>query len=305
MQEHKSAMEINFSLPSNNSDEYRFNNRHFFEFEKHIENEHNYMTTIYFTPIFICTTLFGNSAILIAIWKTPSLRSAANIFLSSLAFSDLAVGLIVQPLFIASVQRRMYSVFILYVTVGIFFSIASFLTVTAIGIERLLALQLHLRYHAVVTQFRVTWVVIFIYFISGVIASSSLWIPSVSSVIYISFVFGNFVVYMKIYLIIRRHQRQIQHQQRGQQDNIFSGAKRFKKTALKTFLVCIVLVCCYMPYSLVVKITLIAGLPFSPKVYSITVGLVFLNSSINPLLYYWRDNEIRTALKQLFRCCFC
>ena len=59
-----------------------------------------------------------------------------------------------------------------------------------------------------------------------------------------------------------------------------------------------------MPYSLVVKIALIAGLHFPPKVYSITVALIFLNSSINPLLYCWRDREIRTALKQLFGCWF-
>ena len=305
MKENKSAMEINLLLPFNNSDMDKFNNIHFFEFERYLENKLNYMTTICVTAIIICTTLIGNSAILIAIWKTSSLHSVANILLSSLAVSDLAVGLIVQPLFIASVQCRMYSVFILYMTLGTFFSFASFLTVTAIGIERLLALQLHLRYHAVVTPFRVTGVVIFIYFISGIVAGCSLWILRVfyitPPVICISFVAGNFVVYMKIYLIIRRHQRQIQHQQR-QQDDIFSEVKRFKKTALKTFLVCIVLVCCYMPYSLVIKIALIAGLHFSPYVYYITVVLVFLNSSINPLLYCWRDHEIRAALKQLFRC---
>ena len=305
MKEHKSAMEINLSLPSTNSDEDKFNNLHFFEFERYLENELNYMTTICFTAIIICTTLIGNSAILITIWKTSSLHSVENILLSSLAVSDLAVGLIVQPLFIASVQCRMYSVFILYITLGAFFSIASFLTVTAIGIERLLALQLHLRYHAVVTRFRVSMVVIFIYFISGIVAGCSLWILRIfyiaPPVIYISFVAGNFVVYMKIYLIIRRHQRQIQHQQR-QQDDIFSRVKRCKKTVFKTFLVCIVLVCWYMPYSLVIKIALIAGLHFSPNVYYITVALVFLNSSINPLLYCWRDHEIRKALKQLFRC---
>lgn len=179
MKEHESAMEINLSLPSNNSDEDRFNNRHF-EFERYIGNELGYITTIYFTPIIICTTLFGNSAILITIWKTSSLHSVANILLSSLAVSDLAVGLIVQPLFIASVQCRVYSVFIVYATMGKFFSIASFFTVTAIGIERLLALQLHLRYHALVTPFRVTGVVILIYFISGIIVSCSLWILRVS-----------------------------------------------------------------------------------------------------------------------------
>ena len=296
-------MEINLSLPSNNSDEDQFND--IFEFERYLENEFNYTTTISVTAIIICTTLIGNSAILITIWKTPSLHSAANILLSSLAVSDLAVGLIVQPLFIASVQCRIYSMFILYITSGTFFCIASFFTVTAIGLERLLALQLHLRYHAFVTPFRVTGVVIFIYFISGIVAGCSLWILRVfyiaPPIIYISLVAGNFVVYMKIYVIVRRHQRQIQNHQ-GQQDDIFSGMKRFKKTALKTFLVCIVLVCCYMPYSLVIKIALIAGLHFSPNVYYITVALVFLNSSINPLLYCWRDHEIRTALKHMFRC---
>ena len=296
-------MEINLSLPSNNSDEDQFND--IFEFERYLENEFNYTTTISVTAIIICTTLIGNSAILITIWKTPSLHSAANILPSSLAVSDLAVGLIVQPLFIASVQCRIYSMFILYITSGTFFCIASFFTVTAIGLERLLALQLHLRYHAFVTPFRVTGVVIFIYFISGIVAGCSLWILRVfyiaPPIIYISLVAGNFVVYMKIYVIVRRHQRQIQNHQ-GQQDDIFSGMKRFKKTALKTFLVCIVLVCCYMPYSLVIKIALIAGLHFSPNVYYITVALVFLNSSINPLLYCWRDHEIRTALKHMFRC---
>ena len=306
MKEHKSAMEINLSLPSSNSDEDKIYNRQFFEFEKSIENGLDYTTTVFVTAAVICTTLFGNSTILITIWKTSSLHSVANILLSSLAISDLAVGLIVQPLFIASVQCKVYTVFFLYATVGTFFTTASFFTVTAIGVERLLALQLHLRYHAVVTPFRATGAVIIIYLISGVVASSSLWILRVfyfaPSVIYVSLTAGNFVVYSKIYLVIRRHQRQIQNLQQQPQDNIFTRVKTFKKTALKNFLVCILLVCCYMPYSLVVKIALIARLQFSPNVYFTTVALIFLKSSLNPLLYCWRDHEIRRALKQLFPC---
>lgn len=293
----------NFSLPFNSSDEDKFNG-HFSEFQRYIQNEVNYMTAICVTAIIICTTLFGNAAILITIWKTSSLHSVANILLSSLAVSDLAVGLIVQPLFIASLRWTTFLAFMLYVIFGTFFIVASFLNVTAIGIERLLALQLHLRYNAEVTSFRVTVVIIFIWLFSGIVSSFSLWIPKVfyiaPSILYVSVLAGNFVVYLKIYLIIRRHQRQIQHQQ--QQHNIFSDVKRFKRTALKTFFACIVLICCYMPYSLVVKIALIEGLKFSTRVYFITVALIFLNSTINPLLYYWRDKEIRRALKRLFCC---
>ena len=49
------------------------------------------------------TTVSGNSAVLIAIWKTSSLHSVANILLASLAVSDLAVGFVVQPMAIAVV----------------------------------------------------------------------------------------------------------------------------------------------------------------------------------------------------------
>ena len=42
------------------------------------------------------TALFGNLVILITIWKTSFLHSASNILLSSLAVSDLAVGLVVH-----------------------------------------------------------------------------------------------------------------------------------------------------------------------------------------------------------------
>ena len=51
--------------------------------------------------VLLCfTALFGNCSILITLWRTPSLHSVANILLASLALSDLAVGVIVQPLYI-------------------------------------------------------------------------------------------------------------------------------------------------------------------------------------------------------------
>ena len=247
------------------------------------------------------TALLGNAAILLTIWKTSSLHSAANILLTSLAVSDLAVGLLVQPLFIAAMQSGIPTIILVFNILVNFFCCASFLTITAITIDRLLALQLHLRYHAVVTTFRVAGVVIFIWIFSGV--STLLWffasrINIVSFVLVISLLAGNSVVYFKTYIIARRHQRQIQHQHQRQASNEnIVRVTRFKKTAFNTFLVYILLLCCYMPCSFV---TLYDGI--SLTVYSTTVTLVFLNSSLNPLLNCWRDREIRTAVKQLFCC---
>ena len=294
------TMEINFSWPSNNSDKNDFAGNSFLRFEEEL----GFSIAICVFHVIICfAALFGNAAIILTILKTSSLHSAANILLGSLAVSDLAVGLISQPLYIGGLVCGIDTVFSLFNIVGTFLSIASFFNVTAIGIDRLLVLQL-------VTPFRVTVVVSFIWIISGIFASTRSWNSAVSysapTTTFICFLVGNFVVYLKIYLIVLRHQRQIQHQQQQvqqQQHNDIFRLARLKKTALNTFLVYIVLLCCYIPYSITISIMAIAGVSLSPSVYVTTSTLVFLNSSLNPLLYCWRDREIRAAMKQLLRCC--
>ena len=257
-----------------------------------------------FLIILFLTTLLGNSTILITIWKTSSLHSAANILLTNLAVSDLAVGLLLGPFSMVNILitvKYTVHVFLLYNIVGAFLSVATFITVTAIGIERLLALRLHLRYHELVTPFRVIVVVIFIWVLSAVIACSCLWdsnvLYAVLSASFISLLVGNFVVYVKIYSVVRRHQRQIQQQQNQQRNDIFR-VSRFKKTALNTFFVCILLFVCYSPYVFVINMAF-AGLNFAPSVYFTVTTLIYLNSCLNPVLYCWRDREIRAAVKKL------
>lgn len=185
------------------------------------------------------------------------------------------------------------------------------MTVTAIGVDRLLALQLHLRYQAQVTVLRVARVVIFIWVFSGIFGTTKLWITAglcdtFSSATIVSLLVVNFVVYLKIYLIVRRHHKQIQQQRQAINQNSLSVRRfqkyiyiRFQKTALNTFLVFILLACCYMPHTVVLKMAA-AGVSIAPRIYSTTITFICLNSSLNPVLYCWRDREIRTAIKQVF-----
>ncbi|CAH3140694.1 unnamed protein product [Pocillopora meandrina] len=46
-------------------------------------------------------SIIGNALLLVAIMRTPSIRSPSVIFLCNLAVSDLLVGLVVQPAYIA------------------------------------------------------------------------------------------------------------------------------------------------------------------------------------------------------------
>lgn len=145
------------------------------------------------------------------------------------------------------------------------------MTVTAIGVDRLLALQLHLRYQAQVTVLRVARVVIFIWVFSGIFGTTKLWITAglcdtFSSATIVSLLVVNFVVYLKIYLIVRRHHKQIQQQRQAINRNSLSVRRfqkyiyiRFQKTALNTFLVFILLACCYMPHTVVLKMAAAGG----------------------------------------------
>ena len=297
---------INFTESQDNSEQINFG----VNFSEYPEQDLNYRIALCVINVILClTTLLGNTTFLITIWKT-SLHPVVNILLSSLAVSDLAVGLVSNPLFIANILSEFNTANRVLNIMGPFLAMASFLSITAIGIDRLLALQLHLSYEAVVTSSRATFAVIFIWVFSGmcsstVLLNSQLYFLTSYTVI-IGLLVANFVVYVKIYLIVRRHQRQIQQQQQQQQpqqannENIFS-VKRFKNSAINTFLVFILILCCYMPYSVCVSM-LFASASISQNAYSTTVTLIYLNSSLNPLLYCWRDREIRTAMKQFFHC---
>ena len=264
---------------------------------------------------FLCfTALFGNSAIILTIWKRSPLHSAANILLTSLAVSDFAVGLISHPLFIANLLMRIRYFStpprLLWVSFNVlttFLSSVSFLTVTAIGMDRLLALQLHLRYRTVVTHFRVRCMIIFIWVYGGVLSSVGVWslvayYKAVSPAI-VTFLIGNFFIYLRIYIVVRRHQRQIQQQllQPNNSANNFC-TKIFKKTAINTFLVYILLLCCYTPQCFVSLALFTSVWRFSSTAETISGTIVLLNSSLNPLLYYWRISKMRRALIETLCC---
>ena len=83
------------------------------------------------------TSITGNALALAAILRTPSLRSPSNVFLCSLALSDLLVGLIVQPVFIATVFNFVpdSSLVLTYQMTTLFVCGVSLGTMTAISVD--------------------------------------------------------------------------------------------------------------------------------------------------------------------------
>ena len=264
---------------------------------------------VFLVSIPLCVmTLLGNAAILITIFKTPSLHTPAHILLAGLALSDFAFGFIVQPLLLSIVLSAGYNHDLPLATFRLMCSSfncsaivlcgVSLGTSIAIALDRLLALRLHLRYAVIVTKFRVIVVLTCIWLFQGFFIPVYFWqVETFGRFIAIKIcvvIVVNFAIYFNIHLIVRHHQIRIQYQQPEQLANIFS-LKRLKNSALNTFLVFIFLLVCSLPFLYVyfndrVSIT----------IHYIAIATIFLNTSFNPFVYSWRLREIRTATKRVF-----
>ena len=264
---------------------------------------------VFLVSIPLCVmTLLGNAAILITIFKTPSLHSPAHILLAGLALSDFAFGFIVQPLLLSIVLSAGYNHDLPLATFRLMCSSfncsaivlcgVSLGTSIAIALDRLLALRLHLRYAVIVTKFRVIVVLTCIWLFQGFFIPIYFWqVETFGRFIAIKIcvvIVVNFSIYLNIHLIVRHHQIRIQYQHPEQLANIFS-LKRLKNSALNTFLVFIFLLVCSLPFLYVyfndrVSIT----------IHYIAIATIFLNTSFNPFVYSWRLREIRTATKRIF-----
>ena len=129
------------------------------------------------------TAIIGNSLVLHVARKSPTLRSPSLVLLCGLAMSDLAVGTVVQPLFIANYLIRLYSrsqrlkgLFQgVYNAFGFSLCGISLCTVTAIGVDRLIAVEKSLHYSSIVTIPRVRRVLVAIWTICSILGSAHFW----------------------------------------------------------------------------------------------------------------------------------
>lgn len=260
-------------------------------------------------PLMLTSTA-GNILVLTAIKKTPSIRSSSITMLCSLAVSDLLVGFIVQPFFLASLLTRVFLIERISKIMAFCLCGVSLCTMTAISIDRFLALQYPMRYQATITahQRALNTLIVIIWLHNFVFSGFYVWNWPLYFIMIATgvclFILVSTFCYIRIYRIVHRHQIQIQAQQQAAQQNTTEGDNsnmvRMKRSALNTFIFYIAMVLCYFP----IIISLCAASITSkdlPEVWHLADTVVFLNSSVNPLLYCWRLGEIRKAVLKIFR----
>jgi len=176
----------------------------------------------------------------------------------------------------------------------------SLLILSVVSVDRLLALTLHLRYTTIVTVPRVHRTAVF------------LWIFSITGVMS-RFFFKNWVIFptvmllftllvtalstLKIFHIVRRHQRQITQQQQNVQNNTINVLK-CRRSAVTILYIYGLILLFYLPLCATMLVDSFFGYTLAVKIaYDYAATAIFINSFLNPVVYCLRIGEIRRAVK--------
>ena len=266
------------------------------------------------------TASLGNALILNALPKITSLHSPTKLLFGNLAVTDLCVGLISQPLFVTIRLSAFIKVdldiqyYLINIANAFDFILCgvSIFTLSAISVDRLLALLLGIRYRTIV-NLRHTRAVLSCFWLSGIsgVLLSLFTSFSVASIVAVIFVIISTVIsifcYTKIFMTLRQNETQVQNIGQQRREGMPPNMGRYKKTVWGIAWVQLALIACYIPFvfcAIMMKIKHSSGTTAN-TIWIFTFSLIYVNSSLNPILYCWRIKDARQEVKATIRrfCC--
>lgn len=284
---------------------------------------HDYFCSTHFTDgihdhliaLSVCNILLsfsaslGNILILISLHRISSLHAPSRLLFLCLATTDLCVG-ISEPLIVVYWISAVFENWVtcryslaLSFFAGYMLCSVSLLTLTALSLDRLLALLLGLRYRHVVTLNR-AYVLVAIIWLTAIFGAS-LYFCDYNFTLYYSFVgvstclLVSVFCYTKVFLSLRQRQIQINTstgmKQSQVRHEIPASITRYRKAMSSAFWLQLVLVSCYLPHGISTSFYTTSSSMFFTKQCMLT--LVYLNSSLNPILYCWKMKEVRKRVK--------
>ena len=266
---------------------------------------HKYsLTLVVILSALIPLTLFGNALVCVAFVKYKRLRNATNCFLFSLALSDLAVGLVLIPCWIAYTVTGFpgipRSLDIAWMLLDITCSTASMSNLASVSIERWYGVSYPFRHMALDTS-KATLMACFSWLYALAtslffLARPRAWAVSVTTVLGVCLPFVVVVVsYVGIAAKIRGPKMTRGDEQAG----------RERKTIRTLVIVTAVFLVCWFPFvigSLLVNYCEACAhyVNQRPVLMNFPKALHYSSSCVNPFLYALLSPSFKSAFKQLF-----
>ena len=270
-------------------------------------------------------TVVSNVVVFSVVTFHKELRTRSNFLICYLAVNDLAVGIILQPLFTAYLlvdrSRDCFTADALYTLTAVTCGSSCF-TLVLISYDRYLHLTKLQRYHDYMPE-RKLCLLLILCWVVPIFECTFLINADTRSVFFVVVVTNTvcdaialWLCYRKIYAFIREKSKVIPAKGMPSKTENTDLALFVKTTKLaKSFAV---LVGCFIVCWLPLKINLLyftvistSGVPFEiipPYIdalhcFAITIGLC--NSFLNPMMYFWKNRELRKKAKALLRstCC--
>ncbi|XP_032237372.2 melanocortin receptor 5 [Nematostella vectensis] len=266
-------------------------------------------------------TIVGNTLVLLALALDPykNLRSPFSLLVANLAAADLLIGVFVEPtsleFFIREAKGNPEITTMDTARRIVFFiaSTASLLSVSALSVERYLAITYPLKYRYKLNPLRTSFV------------SLVIWVFAISfSLIYLKvgylryhFVFTNtavvatFLVYMLTYFkVFKRFKKEVKSWDRlheGTEENrVKKQATKLEKKITKTLLIMMALfIACFLPSLILVYIISFCthcDCSFIHWIRDINYNLILVNSCMNSFVIAWRLEPYRKAFARILGC---
>ena len=263
--------------------------------------------------------LFGNSLVVLSYKINNRLRTRTNAFLISLAISDILVGGISLPMWTYFILTEFNeSTILVFRLFDIFAALASIYHLTAISIERYIAVSRPFYYQCLSSFFHRAMIVS-AWIFAGVLASLSSvtttaasWISRVYSMVLF---IGGFTVptaitafmYIRVFsearsLLHRNPPRTVSRQSAKSLKQYFQGER---KVAITVALITGLFLVAWVPFFTVSVTAAYCHhcLPSSPDslrgLIIIVKSVHYLNSAVNPLVYARRDREMKMTFLKL------
>ena len=290
-------------------------------FEKERCNEH-YRSAVYgyaiilivFNAVLAVTAVFSNGLVLAAYSVSEALRQKPiNTILMSLAVTDFLTGAISQPLFfyekillITNCSKIICTVNTLRRASMLYFPAATIVHISIITLDRYIAVLHSYRYMELVTHSRVKKVLIISWLawtLVSVLRYLNYFEVMRSGLVLLPFnIIFILIVYIKIFREIHRLER---NGVAAMNDPEEVRKARERKSAKTVAIVLGLLFACWVPLILFMIIATVilpeTSLAVNQIMFYVASTFVYSNSSVNVFVYYWRNEEMRNAMKKVIK----
>ena len=252
-------------------------------------------------------TILLNTLVIIAVKTRPRLQNMHNLILASMAGTDLAVGMVAQPVFIArEISRQTGGSISMYcklstitlITASLL-CIPSLFHLALISVERLIAMKYSLRYNDIATKRRLTatLTIALCWLFAAINVTIRLTVARITVFFAIIITPVIFYCHVSVYFVCRRHLHQMKSEQNSSEatTKFLEDRKAWKTTSI----VLGGLLLSFLPQLLSSSARRQFSIPLLNSVEPLAFSCVMLNSILNPVIYCWRSRVICHALLQL------